>query len=518
MRTLLRPLSPQRFLLLTGALLVVPTLFRLFMIGRFDLGNDEAHYFMYALHPAASYFDHPLMVALLIRAGIFIGGTTAFGVRLFAPILFLLSTVILLMIALLLRPSRRMVLGTLLLVNAVPLFGYLGSMLILPDAPLSVFWLLHILVATVLFSRYDSLDRKNRSAGWLLLGATFGLALLSKYNGLLLAGGIFLFLLLSPRHRARLLTPAPYLALLGGLLLATPLFLWNSRHGWVSFAFQGTHGMGSSHAHFSWVHFYQMVFGQMGYVSPLLFVLLLWTLVRLLRASPPEQADPLVLRLLLVFSLLPLLFFNAIGILHPILPHWPAMGYLTALPLLALLWGAAPRSRLSSWTLAGVLLGASMAALTTVQLFFRPLVLPPTVPLWVDITNDLFGYRRLAKVIEAELARHPERVTPEFFFAAEHFNTADLLVFYLGNSSHTICLSHETTGFDFWSDPHRFVGQNGLFVSTDKYRVDPAKFYPPGTFDRVIPLEPFVVMRNGHPARIFYMAWVIGFRHVPFRP
>ena len=515
----LRSLSPRTFLLLAGGLLLLPTLFRLFMIGRFDLGNDEAHYFMYAAHPSAGYYDHPLMVALLIRTGMALAGWNAFGVRLFAPLLFLLSTILLTLISVRLFPSRRMLLGSLLLINAVPLFGYLGSMLMLPDAPLSVFWLLHLLVATILFSRYESLGTRARVGGWLLLGASFGLALLSKYNGVLLPVGTFLFLASSRRHRVLLLSPAPYLALLFGLAVATPLFYWNATHGWASFVFQGNHGLGSFSWHFSWVPFYQMVFGQLGYVSPILFVLLVYALwsFRKLPAPAPEGTEPVTLKLLWIFSLVPLLFFNAIGLLHPILPHWPAMGYLTALPLLALLWVRTDRKRLGLWTMGGVLLGATLALLTTLQLFFRPLVLPASIPLWVDITNDLFGFRRLAGEIRQEMARHPERVTPHFFFAAEHFNTADLLAFYLDQPYHTICLSHEITGFDFWTDPSRFVGENGLFVSTDKYRVDPRTFYPPGTFDRVIPLKPFVVMRRGHPARIFYMDWLIGLHRIPFR-
>ncbi|EQD25118.1 MAG: hypothetical protein D084_Lepto4C00249G0001, partial [Leptospirillum sp. Group IV 'UBA BS'] len=231
------------FLLLISGILLLPTLFRLLLIGRFDLGNDEAHYFMYAVHPALSYFDHPLMVALLIRTGMALFGTTAFGVRVFAPVLFFLSSAILMMIALFLAPRRRVVLWTLFLVNAIPLFGYLGSMLMLPDAPLSVFWLLYLLVALVLFIRYDRLSRGTRIQGWILLGSLLGLALLSKYNGILLAPATFFFLLSTPELRFLLRTPAPYLALLLGFLVAAPLFLWNLQNGGASFLFQATHGL-----------------------------------------------------------------------------------------------------------------------------------------------------------------------------------------------------------------------------------------------------------------------------------
>ena len=523
MRTTRRP-WPKRsrtFLLLLLGILVLPTLFRLFVIGRFDLGNDEAHYYMYAVHPALSYFDHPFMVALLIHTGMALSGTTAFGVRVFAPVLFFLSSLILAMIALVLLPRPRVVLWSLILVNAIPLFGYLGSMLILPDSALSVFWLLYILVALVLFTRYEEIPRGSRTQGWIILGTLFGLSLLSKYNGILLAPATALFLLTTPRLRGLLKSPAPYLALLLGVIVATPLLLWNIENGGASFLFQAAHGLGGGGFHFDWVPFYQMVFGQVGYVSPILFFVIagvLWTLARKGGAISWLPISREKVSFLLWFALFPLLFFNLIGLIHPILPHWPAMGYLTAIPLVALFMESREGSGTRAWIVRGTWLGIVMSLLVTLQLFFRPVLLPARVPLWVDITNDLFGFRRLAVAIWAEMGRHPDLVTTPFFFAAEHFNTADELAFYLGRPYHTICLSQGVTQFDFWTDPHRMIGKNGLFVSTDKYRVDPATYYPRGTFDRVIPLSPLVILRRGKPARIFYLYWLIGLRQVPFRP
>jgi len=498
------------------ALLLSTTLFRLFMIGRFDLGNDEAHYYMYAVHPALSYFDHPLMVALLIHAGMVLGGVSAFGVRLFSPVLFFLSSIILSMIALALSGKPGVLLRTLVLLNAIPLFGFLGSMLMLPDAPLSVFWLLYVLVSLILFTRLKELSRRARLEGWILLGFLFGLSLLSKYNGILLAPATFLFLLSRNSLRPLLGTLAPYLSLGLGFLVAAPLFLWNLQNGGVSFLFQASHGMGGAF-HFDWVPFYQMVFGQIGYLSPLLFFLLVLVLWKKFRTREPSSPQSLAESLVLWFSALPLLFFNGIGLIHPILPHWPAMGYLTAIPLLAVLWDKDSNGRMARWTRYGVWFGVFLSLAVTVQLFFRPVVLPSRVPLWVDITNDLFGFRRLSREIRAEMDRHPDLVTTPFFFAAQHFNTADELAFYLGHPYHTICLDSRFTQFDFWNDSRRFLGRNGIFVSTDKYPVDPAVFYPKGTFDRVLPLPPLTILRRGKPARIFYIYWLVGFRHVPFR-
>src|ERR1700751_227836 len=48
---------------------------------------DEAYYWMWSKHLAFGYYDHPPMVALVIRAGTLIGGDTELGVRLVSVLL-----------------------------------------------------------------------------------------------------------------------------------------------------------------------------------------------------------------------------------------------------------------------------------------------------------------------------------------------------------------------------------------------------------------------------------------------
>ena len=54
----------QRYLVL---LLVISAVIRSLLAASFVLGNDEVYYWTYALYPSLSYFDHPPMVAWLIR-------------------------------------------------------------------------------------------------------------------------------------------------------------------------------------------------------------------------------------------------------------------------------------------------------------------------------------------------------------------------------------------------------------------------------------------------------------------
>ena len=55
---------------------------------------EEAYYWMYGQNLQLSYFDHPPMVAWIIRAGVAIFGNTEFGVRVFATLLSLATPIL----------------------------------------------------------------------------------------------------------------------------------------------------------------------------------------------------------------------------------------------------------------------------------------------------------------------------------------------------------------------------------------------------------------------------------------
>ena len=54
----------KRYLFILAAISAV---IRAMLAGSFALGNDEVYYWTYSLYPSLSYFDHPPMVAWLIR-------------------------------------------------------------------------------------------------------------------------------------------------------------------------------------------------------------------------------------------------------------------------------------------------------------------------------------------------------------------------------------------------------------------------------------------------------------------
>src|SRR3984885_16193892 len=77
-------MSPSEARLVRGTAMTIVALLllRLVRAAYTPLTFDEAYYWMWSKHLAFGYYDHPPMVALVIRAGTWLAGDTEFGVRL----------------------------------------------------------------------------------------------------------------------------------------------------------------------------------------------------------------------------------------------------------------------------------------------------------------------------------------------------------------------------------------------------------------------------------------------------
>ena len=98
---------------------------------------DEAYYWMWSKALAGGYYDHPPMVALVIRAGTLIAGDTEFGVRLFSILLALPMSYAVYRSAAILFGGVRVAATAAILLN-ITLMASVGTLIVTPDAPLLV--------------------------------------------------------------------------------------------------------------------------------------------------------------------------------------------------------------------------------------------------------------------------------------------------------------------------------------------------------------------------------------------
>lgn len=227
--------------------------------------DDEAYYWVYSRFLDWGYFDHPPMVALMIKAG-YVMFPNAFGLRLFTV---LMSTATLYFIDLLLEKRD----DKLFYAIAASMFVlHVGGIITVPDLPLLFFTGLFFLVYKRFLATFSLLHT-------VLLGLVMALMLYSKYHGIL----IIFFTLLS---NLRLLTRwQTWLA----ALICAGLFL---PHLWWQF----THGMPSVYYHlfernasqYKFAFTSEYVLGQIALAGPLIGWLLLYAFFR---KRPKDQME-----------------------------------------------------------------------------------------------------------------------------------------------------------------------------------------------------------------------------------
>ncbi len=368
-------------------LLAATTIFRLFYIQTVELAPDEAYYWTWSRNLQWGYYDHPPLVGFLIRIGAVIAGSGEFGVRfLWVGIGFLLTVVLYAM-------GRKMFgeragFYAALLMN-ISLLGSTGAVIVTPDGPQGLFWALAIFLV---FNAVES----GKGRWWYWTGLVFGLGLLSKYTMVLLVPCLFLFLLSTKEGRGWLLRKEPYLALVLGLILFSPVIFWNSANDWVSFKFQLAHGLEVKKAA-GLKTFGDFWAGQAGVVTPLLFLASLWAMAQGAIQGFKKRSPKL---LLLFWTSAPVfLFFAYASLRSKVEANWPALAYFSAVVMVAGIvagrwpgWGRGKRAL--AWAV-----GVSALIVTAVA-HLQPVY--PVIPISPrkDPTSQLQGWRALGEHIQ----------------------------------------------------------------------------------------------------------------------
>jgi len=172
--------------------------------------DDEAYYWMWSQRFSFGYFDHPPMIAILIKLSDFLLNNEI-GAR-FLTVLF--NTIAAYFYWQILEPkTKKEQLIFLLLYFSIPLiqvFSFVST----PDAPLLFFTILYLYV----LKKYLI----NKKFSWsILLGVCFAGIMYSKYHGVL----VLLFTLL-PIFNKLYKTPNFYFAIFLSLILYSPHFWW----------------------------------------------------------------------------------------------------------------------------------------------------------------------------------------------------------------------------------------------------------------------------------------------------
>jgi 4-amino-4-deoxy-L-arabinose transferase-like glycosyltransferase len=425
-------------------LVTLAALLRLVFAAVIPLLPDEAYYWTWSRHLAAGYFDHPPVLALLIRSGTVLLAPAGIGdsplaARIGAVAAGWIASVATIGIARRLAGDQA-ALRAAVIMSVLPLAAA-GLILATPDAPVlaAVAAALYFVVAAI----QSPLNSDQSFRWWLAAGFALGLAFSSKYTSIFVPAGVLIAVLARADLRTRLREPGPYVACVVATIVFLPVLVWNAHHGWISFVFQVRHGLGApkgSALLAAWHHEGDFFGGQAGLASPILFVMLGVATARAL--SRRVRADRFVLAMVALVSFG---FFVYSALRQRVEPNWPAPAYIPAIALLgATVWGKTG----TRWLKAGGVLAAALSLTIYAQGIAPILPLAPSK----DPVARAFGWDDLAAAADSTVLAVRAETRAAAWLAGDRYQEASEVAFHL--PSHPVTFATNLAGranqYDLW--------------------------------------------------------------------
>lgn len=232
-----------------------------------ELFDDEAYYWVYSKFLDWGYFDHPPVIAVLIKMGtmLFPG---ELGVRFFVVIIGIITIYL---IEQLTKPKDLKLFYAIVLNIAIL---QIGGIIAVPDIALLLF-------TALFFMMYQRYEEKSGIVQAFSLSVIIALLLYSKYHGIL----IILATLFSNINLLK--RPMTWLVIGLSVLLFLPHVFWQANNGYPSIVYQ-LYGWVSSGYKLSFTTEY--VLGQLLIMGPFLGWLLIWSALSVKPSNKMEKA------------------------------------------------------------------------------------------------------------------------------------------------------------------------------------------------------------------------------------
>lgn len=423
---------------------------------------EEAYYWMYAQHPSMGYFDHPPMVAWLIRLGTALFGDNEFGVR-FGGAVLMLSASGLVYVFGRMWFGRAAALAAAVLLQVLPV--YFGTGLIATmDSALVFFWLVGMVGVSVALQR-------QRAWGWYLAGFGLGGAMLCKYTGVFVGFSALLAVIAHRPWRRQLLSPHPYAGALLAAAMFAPVVIWNAQHDWASFRFQFSNRFeGQSFNLWKPVSYLGI---QLLVATPLVLAGTCWFYARTFGKRRRLLTPRWLVATCFSLPLLAVMTYKSMS--YGIHLSWTMQAYLCLLPALArlsLAQARLARKRLRgfAWQRAGLATAVGCLGLDILALTYLLAVEPharqiPALGPWSELAAAV---EKVEERVEAETGREP------LVIAGGKYRVASVLAFYRKPLEPAVRTSDFTTsqwilsgrglGYPYWAKQQLWTGSDCVLV------------------------------------------------------
>lgn len=403
--------------------IIVWAAINLLQAGFTDLNSDEAYYWMYSRQLDWGYFDHPPMIALMIKIGYLIFHSEV-GVRLVTVVL-MVGTLAIVWRLIDTEPAKsRNLPYFIILAVMLPAFSIFGFMAT-PDSPLMFFAALFLLS----YKRFLENESWQNAA---LISLSAAAMMYSKYHAVLL----LVFTVLS--NIRLLLRPKFIAATAAALLLFMPHMLWQFRNEFPTFRYHLVDR--AAGINFSYVPEY--IGNLFVFQNPVILFIALWLIFR-------KKIEDRFKRALVFIVCGFILFFFAESLRYRIQPQWTT---LMALPVFILVFDVLENHL------------AAKKAVRITAVIMIPLIVVARLALAVDflpvafVKKDYHDYRKKMLEIQAVTGDLP-------VVFSNSYQTPSMYAFYTGKSAHSLNEFHyRKTQYDLWDFEEQLHGKRVVYI------------------------------------------------------
>ncbi len=374
-----------------------------------ELAHDEAYYWMFSKQLAWGYFDHPPMIALIIKIG-YLLLKNELGVRLFICILG--TGTLYLIYKLIDHPNKKLSFFIILTLSIGIVSTHVCGWIAIPDTPLFFF----VAIFFYLYKKY--LDEDNIRLT-ILIALVIALMLYSKYHGLL----VIFFTLISNFSLFKRRSFWIIVAL--SVIFMIPHLLWQINNNFPTFNY---HLIGRS-SHYKIDYTINYILGQLVTAGPLVAPIVIYCALKYKCTCQFEKS--------LKYNLAgTFIFFFLSSFRGPVEPHWTAIAYI---PLIILSYKSIIDNRKVKIWIQRLFWPSIIFAF-----FIRSALIYDFFPKSWILLNEFHGWDKWANEIKNAAKGRKVVFTNKYQFPSKY-------TFYTGEFAHSLNnINYRKNQYDIW--------------------------------------------------------------------
>lgn len=396
---------------------------------------DEAHYWLWSKHLDYSYYSKPGGIAWQIKWFSYWWGDSETALRAGVYILGAMMSYAIYALAIACRQSPKTALISALIAMFCPV-GFLAGFALSTDGGYILFWIMACLF-------FIKAIEKPSSSMWIWVCLSIILGAQFKWAIYFFWGIAFLYTLFFARAWIFSCVITGCVSLIG----LAPAILWNARHQWVTFRHVIGHNFQLGSQSTAQGNFGDFVGAQIGFFSPVFFILAVVAVIVTLYKKPPLTG----IMFCAFCSGIMMVGFSCYSLVKKVQPNWGLGLYPTSFILI----GYYLKEKLSRHLSILLSLGFGLSILTLLIVFAVPFtqtkvtVDPPFTSLSkINIFKQQMGWSHLQKALK-EVGFNPKYDV----LASNKYQISSLLAYYAPATSRVYYLNidhNRANQFDFW--------------------------------------------------------------------